>query len=941
VILRFGAFELDCERFELCRDGALLDLQPRVLGVIEYLVRNRERLVTRAELQAAVWRGVHVEEDSLYRAVAIARRVLHTGSGAADPIRTQRGRGYRFVAPVVAAERVARARALPALPGRAGALAALEAALDRARTGHRELVAIRGEAGIGKTRLIETFAADLRRGSDAELAIGRCAEPLAGAEPYSPLLEAIGRLARRAGSDALDVIASRAPSWLAQLPALGGEPRPQRRAPTREQLVEELADALETLAAQRPLVLVLEDLHWSDYATLGLLSSLAQRTEPAALLIVATIRSGEPAAPGDPLGKLIAELVGKRLCSELVLAPLDAEGVRQVLESRAGAVAPEMVQWLAERSGGNPLFLHHLIDFAETGEASAASRDVPARLADLLWHRTASLGDDTVELLGAASAAGVEFCAAEVAAALGADALEVAERCEDLAQREIHLARAGVAEWPDGTLTERFRFRHVLQREALYARTAPARRRVHHRRIAERLESAWGERSREIATALAAHWDAAGDAAAALPAYRLAIEGAARCRAGHDARALAERAFALLDRREEAARAADELAIRFALAPALPVALGYADPAVEANLLRAQELCDRVGDGERRLAVLWSRSYARYQAGEPEASLALARELLDAARALGRPAFEMLAHDAMAFSHHKTCRFEASERHCEQVLALYDPERHAELCDWVGQDVAVDAAVASAFNLWNLGRPGAARRRIEEAVAFARRSQHAYSLVFALCYAAAFHLTAEDRERATACAEEASALARAERLAMYRGFAELMRAAALPREGGRLSAMLHALRGLRLPDQADETRTSGTTAVRALFVAAFADEGLRDMARAQLAEAFSAVDASGEHHQLPGLHLLRALLAQDEAEVEREIARALAIACERGLGMGALQATLELARLRIRQGRDREARSLLAEQLPRFADEPDVPLLARARSLAAELGAPA
>ena len=96
VIHRFGEYELDAERFELSRAGALLDVQTRVLEVIEYLVRHRDRLVPRAELQAAVWAGVRVEEDSLYRAIAIARRLLETGAGVAEPIQTVRGKGYRW-----------------------------------------------------------------------------------------------------------------------------------------------------------------------------------------------------------------------------------------------------------------------------------------------------------------------------------------------------------------------------------------------------------------------------------------------------------------------------------------------------------------------------------------------------------------------------------------------------------------------------------------------------------------------------------------------------------------------------------------------------------------------------------------------------------------------------------------------------------------------------
>ena len=310
-----------------------------------HLVAHRERLVSRSELLAAVWAGVRVEEASLYRAVAIARRLLREGAGCDEPIQTVQGKGYRFAAPVTAhAPESVCAPPAEAPPGRSAALAALGEALGRARAGTRQLVVVSGESGIGKTRLLEAFAEELRGARDVETTLGQCLEPL-DVEPYSPLLEAVGRLCRASGSAAVEILRSRAPSWLAQLPAFGSEPERQSlegrsRGATRERLTEELADALEELAARRPLVVVLEDLHWCDRATLGLLAALAQRPEPAALLIVVTVRTGEPSAIDAPLWKLLGELKGKRRCTELALGPLGESDVREVVSARLGSAAP-------------------------------------------------------------------------------------------------------------------------------------------------------------------------------------------------------------------------------------------------------------------------------------------------------------------------------------------------------------------------------------------------------------------------------------------------------------------------------------------------------------------------------------------------------------------------------------------------------------------------
>jgi hypothetical protein len=270
------------------------------------------------------------------------------------------------------------------------------------------------------------------------------------------------------------------------------------------------------------------------------------------------------------------------------------------------------------------------------------------------------------------------------------------------------------------------------------------------------------------------------------------------------------------------------------------------------------------------------------------------------------------------------------------ALALYEPERDAELTAWIGQDVGVDAAITSAFNLWYLGRVRAAGARIAEAVERARRSGHGYSRVFALCYAASFHVMSEDFPQAFAEAEEAMALARAERLPALRAFAELMRGAALPRTEERLAAMVGALRSLT-PNEEDASRATGTAGVRALFVGALMEHGLRDLALGELANAFEAVARSGESHYVPGLHVLRAGLLDDDAATGEELETALAAAQELGLRMAELQAATELARWRARCGRAAEARALLEPRVKALEDEPCVPLIERARTLLAQL----
>ena len=942
VIYRFGKsgeFELDARGFELRRDGALLEAEPKVLELLLHLVRHADRLVTREELLAEVWREVHVEESSLYRAVAIARRLVGQRDGADAPIRTVRGRGYRFAADVHAAEAPPERSGGTDLPGRAGALASLGASLERARAGKRQLVVVSGEAGLGKTSVVDAFLAGLRA-EDVLATTGQCLVPHEGGEPYSPLLEALARLCRRAGEPVLAALRSRAPAWLAQLPgdAASGDRAlfaSRARGATRERLVEELADALDEIAGWRPLVLVLEDLHACDRATLGLLAALAQRREPAALLVIGTVRTGDPASPAEPLWKLLGELKGRGCCAELALAPLDEADVAALVRARAAGAEPDAarVGWLARRSAGNPLFVQALLDSAA---APGEGTELPESLAERLELQIRALAPEDARLLEAASAAGLEFSAAEAAAAHGEGLVAVEEACDELARRALFLTRAGVAEWPDGTIAARFRFRHALHREVLATRIAPARSRELHRRLAARLELAHGAAADGVAAVLADHCERAGDARGAVRHYGGAVAAAARRHAGHEAHALAVRALALLPRlpADEAGEA--ELAVRFALLPVLPDALGFGHAEVEVNLARAQELCEAAGDGERRLAVLWSRCHARFHAGAPEEAVAYAEQLLRAARELGRPAFELLAHDALAMAHHKACRVEQALAHAEEVLARHDPEAHEQLTEWIGQHVGVNAAVSSAFGLWYLGRVAAAKQRMDEALAQARTSEHGFTLVLALCYGASFALGAEDYARARTLAEEAMACAERERLPGHRWFALLLRGASLSREEGRLGAMVAALGDVRSFAVPQATGESG---VRGLFAVALAADGHRELALAQIAEALAAADRSGERHHVPGLHLLRASLEQDDAEVERALEAALDTGAALRLPLAQVQAATEVARFRARCARRAEAHALLAPLVAERAGEPDVPILARARTLLAELRA--
>ena len=227
-----------------------------------------------------------------------------------------------------------------------------------------------GEPGIGKTALVETFVAQVRATEDVWVGHGQCMDHYGAGEAYLPVLEALGRLGRGPeGAPLVAVLRQYAPSWLVHLPALLASEDRERlehmaSGVTPARMLRELAEALEVLTATRPLVLVLEDLHWSDRATVEWLAYVVRRRDPARLLILGTYRPVDVLVHAHPLHAIAAELRHHPQYAELGLDYLSAAAVTLYLRQHGGekSIPPGLPQLLHQRTGGNPLFLVAMVD---------------------------------------------------------------------------------------------------------------------------------------------------------------------------------------------------------------------------------------------------------------------------------------------------------------------------------------------------------------------------------------------------------------------------------------------------------------------------------------------------------------------------------------------------------------------------------------------------
>jgi len=383
--------------------------------------------------------------------------------------------------------------------GREQALARMRDRLGRAMSGERQLVFITGEAGIGKTTLVEAFLRRDARDAGVLIAQGQCLEQYgAYSEAFFPILEAVSRLCQEDGREGVaELLRRRAPAWVQQMPWLAGDAghEPLRRdatGATRERMLREMAESLEALTAKTTLVLALEDLHWSDYSTLGLISYLARRREPARLMIIGAFRPVELALSAHPLKAVKQELQVKRQCEELPLECLSEEDVGKYLAARfAQNEFPDGLGRLIHmRTEGNPLFMVNVADYLQTEgliarndgrwrlqvELAELALGVPESIRQMIEKQIERLSQADQRVLEAASVAGLEFPAAAVAVALEEDMLRVEERCEELARRHRFLEPTGVCESPNGVVTARYAFIHALYQNALYERISAPRR---------------------------------------------------------------------------------------------------------------------------------------------------------------------------------------------------------------------------------------------------------------------------------------------------------------------------------------------------------------------------------------------------------------------------------------------------------------------------------
>jgi len=536
-----------------------LVLKPKPFAILRYLLNHAGRLVTQDELLDAVWPDTHVQPEVLKRHIFDIREVLGDDPKNPTYIETLPRRGYQFIAPI---RNLAPAEPTPAeipartkIVGRDRALSDLRAHLGKAIGGQRQIVFVTGEPGIGKTTLVDEFQrqASLGQagaGAPIRIARGQCVEGYGGKEAYYPVLEALGNLCRGPEGDAVvRILAVQAPTWLVQFPALLS--RQQRETlqreidgATRQRMLREIGEALETITSEIPLMLVLEDLNWVDPSTVDLISALARGRGTAKLMVIGAYRPADVALSGHPLKAVKQDLLVHQLCHELALEPLREEEIAAYLGAGApDAIVPNGLAALLHRlSEGNPLFMVAALDhmtrrgfvLSENGTwklnvpIEEIDLEAPESLRQMIELQIERLSPAEHRALEAASVTGVLFSAAVSATAANMDVEEFENLCEGLSRRHYIVRSADRHEFPDRSASGRYEFVHALYREVLYRRQSPGHRAKLHLLVAGRLETLYAQRLSEAAPELAHHFEQGGDLVRAAKYRQLPADSAWR-----------------------------------------------------------------------------------------------------------------------------------------------------------------------------------------------------------------------------------------------------------------------------------------------------------------------------------------------------------------------------------------------------------------------------
>ncbi|WP_354683068.1 adenylate/guanylate cyclase domain-containing protein [Cupriavidus necator] len=853
---------------------------------------------------------------------------------------------------------VAAHRGLARFVGREAELAALHRALEQATAGHGQIVAVVGEAGVGKSRLFHEFKARSQRGC---LVLETFSVSHGKAFAYLPLIELMRNYFqitaqdddRRCREKVTGKVLTLERSLEGLLPYLlfllglaepGSALADMGANQRRERAFAAITRLLVRESQNQPVQLLFEDLQWLDSETEAFLGYIVERAADARILFLVNYRS-----------EYRTDWGGKGNYTELRLAPLgpaEAQGLLSALLGDDPGLAA-LRQLILDKTEGNPFFIEEVVQtlaeenvlLGEPGhhriEQTPAALHIPTTVQGVLAARMDRLPLAEKELLQTLAVIGKEFPLSLIRKVTGLEEDRLYALLAGLQAGEFIYGRPGFPE-------VEYAFRHALTQEVAGNSLLSEQRGALHERTGRAIEALFRHQLKDHCSELAHHYSLSGNTPKAVE-YLLCAGRQALERSAHlDAIRHLGTALELSDRLPQTQeRARQEIALRVALGPALIAARSFASKDVEANYKRALSLCEtecetsqlfQVKFGLRAFYSIRAQHGTAYELGE--ALLSLAENEQDTV---------LIAHAevALGITSYLLGEFRTARDHLERGLAHYQPDQQHLHVGLYGQDAGVRGYSFLAQVLWHLGYPDQARDRVQQALVLARQLPHPFDLALGLTNAAEAYQFWHEVQLVRECADAAIALSTEQGFPFWLAWATVLKGWALAEEG-------NAEEGIaRIREGVAAYQTLGAELARPRFLAllatAYASAGQARAGLEVLDDALAAVTNTGERyyeaelHRLKGELLLQCADAGPRTPSGQEAAQAcfqqaIEIARRQGAKSLELRAALSLARLWQQQGQTEAARQTLMCVHEAFTEGFDTADWQQARALLDALG---
>jgi TOMM system kinase/cyclase fusion protein len=847
---------------------------------------------------------------------------------------------------------VASTTGLTPLVGREREVGRLLGHWAQAKESRGQVVLLNGEAGIGKSRLLQTLKECLAGEQYTRLECSCSAYHRNS--PFYPVIDLYQRALQFRREDSAETKLGKLEKALTQLSLSRSElvpplasllslPLGERYLPLaltppqqKQKTLEALLAVLMALAARQPVLLILEDIHWLDPSTLEFLRLLVDQAATMRLFMLLTCRPTfrSPWAPHAHL-------------THLTLSRLPRHQAALMIAQVAGGktLPAEVGQQLLTRTDGVPLFVEELTKMVlESGFISEVEDRyeltgplpplaIPVTLHDSLIARLDRLNTaKTVAQLGAAI--GRQFSYELLRAVCPMEEATLQQALGQLVDTEL-LYQTGLP--PQATYV----FKHALIQEAAYQSLLKRMRQQYHQQIAQMLAKRFPETVETQPELLAHHYTEAGLAAQAVSYWQHAGQRAIERSANVEAISHLTKGLEVLKTLPDAThRTRQELEAQTTLGPALMATKGAGAPEVERTYARARELCQQVGDTPQLFPVLYGLWLFYLVRAQLQTAQELGEQLLHLAQRTQEVALLLEAHRALGTSLFYLGELTPARTHLERALALYDPHEHHSLAFRSGQDPGVVCRGFVAWALGMLGYPDQALQRSRETLTLPQELSHAFSLAYALDFAARIHQLRREEQQTQEQAQALMALSREQGFTQRLATGTILWGWALTAQGQREEGVAQMRQGLAA------FQATGAALAQPYYLALLAEaygelgqagEGLKVVARA-----LATVHTTGEQFCAAELHrlqgkLLLACAAEHDAEAAACFHQALDVARRQRAKVWELRAATSLSRLWQQQGKRTTARELLAPIYGWFTEGFDTADLQEAKVLLDEL----